>query len=131
MILHLIHCECTNWLPRVQLILSDAEDRRFTPLNRTAHPDVHFGSTLPELLQSFAELRSENIRQLRALTLTDTDLERTALHPEFGTVTLSQLLSTWAVHDLDHLSQIARFMAHQYKDSVGPWKAYLRIVREN
>ena len=72
---------------------------------------------------------AENLAELRALNLTEQDLNRRGLHPELGTVTLSQLLATWAVHDLTHLHQISRIMAHQYREAVGPWTAYLGVMQ--
>ena len=43
-------------------------------------------------------------------------------------MTLSQLLATWVAHDLDHVIQIARVLANQYADAVGPWERYLRVI---
>lgn len=125
---HLIDGEQTNWLPRARIILSDAADRRFAPFDRTRHLDTNRGHTLAELLARFADLRSVNLRELRGLHLTASQLVRTARHPEFGTVTLAQLLATWVAHDLGHLAQIARVMAKQYKQAVGPWEAYLPVL---
>jgi hypothetical protein len=84
------------------------------------------GKRLPELLDEFARLRAENIATLEGWTLTDYDLGLEGRHPEFGPVTLRQLLATWVAHDLAHLGQISRVMAKQYKDAVGPWRRYLR-----
>jgi hypothetical protein len=83
---------------------------------------------LPALLDEFASLRQQNLQALRALNLTDADLDRRGRHPELGVVTLRQLLSTWVAHDLDHIVQISRVLASQYSDEVGPWRAYLRII---
>ena len=68
--------------------------------------------------------------ELRSLKLGGADLERTGRHPDFGEVTLGQLLAAWVVHDLDHVAQIARTMAKVYADAVGPWAAYLSILRD-
>ncbi len=82
-----------------------------------------------QLLDEFKRLRLENINQLKSKELTDLDLERTGVHPAFGEVTLSQLISTWTVHDLNHIAQISRVMAKQYEAEVGPWTEYLRILQ--
>ena len=77
---------------------------------------------------AFAALRRDNLRVLAALSLTRKDFDRRGRHPELGSVTLGQLLATWVAHDLDHLTQVARVLARQYSDEVGPWRAYLRII---
>src|SRR5258708_32230673 len=84
--------------------------------------------SLEQLLDDFARLRSENLAALQALDLQPEDLARRGKHPALGTVTLSQLLATWAVHDLTHVHQLSRVMAHQYRDAVGPWSAYLGVL---
>ena|SRR2546421_11627249 len=126
---HLIHGERTDWIPRARHILA-GETRPFEPFDRTAQFIESEGKSLNELLATFAELRLENVAALLEMNLRDDDLARKGLHPEFGEVTLSQLLATWAVHDLDHLAQIARTMAKVYTDAVGPWQAYLSILRD-
>ncbi|MFN7120173.1 MAG: DinB family protein [Saprospiraceae bacterium] len=126
---HLIHGELTDWMPRAEIILSDKADKRFEPFDRFAQMEASQGKTLHELLQEFKMLRQQNLEQLRAKNLTDKDLERTGIHPAFGEVTLAQLLATWTVHDLNHIAQISRVMAKQYKEAVGPWVAYLRILQ--
>jgi hypothetical protein len=127
---HLIHGELTDWVPRLTLMLSDAEDRRFEPFDRFAQFGASRDKTLGELLLEFAELRRANLDTVRTLGLTASQLDRTGIHPEFGTVTVRQLLSTWTAHDLDHIVQIARVMAVQIGDEVGPWRRYLRVVRD-
>lgn len=126
---HLIHGERTDWIPRARHILA-GETRPFETFDRTAQFRDSQGKSLVELLTTFAELRQENVSALRAMNLTEANLVRRGLHPELGEVTLSQLLATWVVHDLDHVSQIARTMAKVYKDAVGPWTAYLSILRD-
>ena len=126
---HLIHGERTDWIPRARHILA-GETRPFEPFDRTAQFIESEGKSLSELLATFAELRRENVAALLEMNLRDDDLARKGLHPELGEVTLSQLLATWAVHDLDHLAQIARTMAKVYTDAVGPWQAYLSILRD-
>ena len=128
---HLIHCEQTNWIPRIQLILSDTEHRTFTPFDRQGSTLAYKVQSTNELLENFVLARTNSLNQLRSLHLTEEQLARTAIHPDFGEVTLRQLLATWLVHDWDHLAQIARVMAFQYRDEVGPWKDYLRVVRGN
>ncbi len=126
---HLIHGERTDWIPRVRHILA-GETRPFPPFDRTAQFTESHDASLPELLAEFASARQESIATLHSLNLTNQDFIRTGQHPEFGTVTLGQLLATWVVHDLDHVGQIARTMAKVYVDAVGPWKAYLSILRD-
>ena len=126
---HLIHGEKTDWIPRAEQILSDNDDKLFTPFDRFAQFENSRNRDLASLLSEFAELRQANIEKLKSFNLTDTDLQKTGIHPSFGSVTLEQLLATWAVHDLNHLSQIARVMAKQYKDAVGPWIEFLGILR--
>lgn len=126
---HLIDGEELDWMARARIILSEGGGRRFEPFDRTRHLHRNRGADLGELLERFAELRAANLSDLRRLRLTASDLARTGEHPEFGTVTLAQLLATWVAHDLTHVAQIARVMAHQYDDAVGPWKAYLSVLR--
>jgi hypothetical protein len=125
---HLIHGERTDWIPRVRIILADGEARAFDKFDRFAQFAVSKDRPLPALLDELALLRRQNLEELRALKLTDDDLERRGRHPELGVVTLRQLLSTWVAHDLDHIVQISRVLARQYSDEVGPWRAYLRII---
>jgi hypothetical protein len=126
---HLIQGEKTDWIPRMEIILSNKPDRTFEPFDRFAQFDESIGKSLAELLIAFKSLRQKNIAYLNSKNLTDNDLKQTGVHPELGEVTLSQLLSTWTVHDLNHLAQISRIMAKQYKSAVGPWIAYLRILQ--
>jgi hypothetical protein len=127
---HLIHAEKTDWLQRAEIILSASPDKRFVPFDRLAQFGHAQGPSIETLIEEFGERRRANLERLRARRLTDADLDRTGIHPEFGAVTLRQLLSTWVVHDLDHLVQISRVMAKQLTGDVGPWVAYLRVVRE-
>lgn len=126
---HLIHGERTDWMPRARIILEFGEGRAFEKFDRLAQQRESKGKSLPQLLDEFARLRSENVAQLRALNLQPEQLERRGRHPELGVVTLSQLLATWTAHDLTHLHQISRIMAHQYRDAVGPWAAYLGVMQ--
>ena len=125
---HLLHGERTDWIPRVRLILEHGEARPFDRFDRLAQFNDSRGRTLDSLLDDFAAARRDNLRDLAALNLKDADLDRRGTHPGLGIVTLRQLLSTWVAHDLDHVVQIARVMAAQYADEVGPWRAYLRII---
>jgi DinB superfamily len=125
---HLIHGERTDWIPRVRRLLEHGESLTFEKFDRFAQFDESKGKTLASLLDEFAEVRGQSLRDLAALNLTAADLDRRGRHPAFGAVTLRQLLATWMAHDLDHLSQIARVIARQYSDEVGPWRAYLRII---
>lgn len=125
---HLIQGERTDWMPRARMILEFGETRAFEPFDRFAQAGESQSKPLGQLLDEFSRLRSENLNQLRGLNLRPEDLQRRGRHPALGVVTLSQLLATWAAHDLTHLHQISRVMAHQYRQAVGPWSKYLGVM---
>lgn len=127
---HLLHGERTDWKARIEIILGETGDRRFVPFDRFAQLRERGRVPLDELLREFRTLRAANVAYVRALDLGEAQLDRTGIHPDFGQVTLRQLIATWTAHDLDHIVQIARVMARQVGDEVGPWVAYLRVVRE-
>lgn len=126
---HLIYGERADWIPRARIILEFGETRAFEPFDRKGHIKLSQGKTLAQLLGEFARARLESLEQLRALNLGPEDLERRGRHPAFGPVTLSQHLASWAAHDLTHLHQISRIMAHQYREAVGPWRDYLGVLK--
>jgi hypothetical protein len=126
---HLNHGERTDWMPRARMILQFGEARPFEPFDREAQGRESQGKSLGQLLDEFASLRSENLQELRALNLKPEDLARRGRHPALGVVTLSELLATWAAHDLTHLHQISRVMAYQYREAVGPWTRYLGVMQ--
>jgi hypothetical protein len=126
---HLIIGERTDWMPRVRIVLKDGEARPFDPFDRFAQFKESQGKSLDHLLDDFACLRRENLAALQVLNLQQEDLTRRGRHPELGVVTLSELLATWAVHDLTHVHQLSRVMAHQYRDAVGAWSAYLGVLQ--
>jgi len=125
---HLIHGERTDWIPRARIILAQGSERRFTPFNRVAMFEQSKGKSLGDLLDEFQELRTENLRILNEWEIKDEQLGLEGEHPELGTVTLRQLLATWVGHDLGHIAQTARVMAKQYREAVGPWRAYLPVM---
>jgi hypothetical protein len=125
---HLIHGERADWIPRARIILAAGPDRRFQPFDRFAQFQESRGKTLGELLDQFEQLRRDNLAELRGWRLTDAELALTGEHRELGSCTLRQLLATWVVHDLGHLAQTARVMAKQYREAVGPWRAYLPVL---
>jgi hypothetical protein len=125
---HLIHGERTDWMPRAQRILEFGESKAFDPFDRFAQNRESQGKSLPQLLDEFARLRADNLVQVRGLRLQPQDFDRRGRHPTLGTVTLSELLATWAAHDLTHLHQISRIMAYQYRDAVGPWSKFLGVM---
>jgi hypothetical protein len=125
---HMVHGERTDWIPRAQVILAQGAHRRFAPFDRFAQFRESQGRTLGELLDEFTRLRAGNLDTLAGWRLTDAQLALEGEHPELGPVTLRQLLATWVAHDLGHLAQAARVMAKQYRDAVGPWRAYLPIL---
>lgn len=126
---HLLHGEHTDWMPRVHMILEHGEAQTFVPFDREAQNRESVGRTLPELLDAFAAARAHNLNSLCTLNLTPEDLERRGRHPRLGVVTLGNLLSTWGAHDLTHLHQLARILAHQLREEVGPWTAFLGVLR--
>jgi hypothetical protein len=126
---HLIHGERTDWMPRTKMILQFGESRTFDPFDRWAQARESQGKSLGGLLDEFAHLRAENLHELRGLNLPPEDLARRGRHPALGAVTLSELLATWAAHDLTHLHQISRIMAHQYREAVGPWAKFLGVMQ--
>jgi hypothetical protein len=126
---HLIHGERTDWMQRAKRILEFGETRAFDRFDRLAQMRESQGKSLGQLLDEFARVRQENLNELGAMNLRPEDFERRGLHPALGSVTLSQLLATWAAHDLTHLHQISRVMAHQYREAVGPWSAFLGVLQ--
>lgn len=125
---HLVHTERNDWIRRARIVVDQGEDRRFPPVDRLAQFREIGDSSVDELLAEFERLRAASLATLAAWRLTDAQLALQAEHPAFGNVQLRQLLSTWVAHDLAHLAQIARVMARQYREAVGPWRAYLSIM---
>ena len=125
---HLIHAEHTDWIPRAKIILEQGEARAFDPFDRFAMFEDSTGKSVAELLDTFAQLRTQSLQELEGMNLTPALLEKRGRHPEFGVVTMAQLLATWVVHDLGHIRQVVRVMAKQYRDEVGPWRAYLPVL---
>jgi DinB superfamily len=125
---HLIHADRTDWMSRAKTIMQYGDTQPFAAFDRRGHERETQGKSLEDLLDEFARLRSEKLDELRALNLRREDLDRRGRHPALGAVTLSELLATWAAHDLTHLHQISRIMAHQYREAVGPFSAYLGVL---
>jgi DinB superfamily len=125
---HLIEAEDTNWIPRLRHLLEHGESVAFTPFDRAGFVEKSRGKSLAELLEEFARARARSLRELDGLRLTPGDLGRGGKHPDFGRVTLGQLVATWAIHDLNHLGQIAQVLARQHAAAVGPWRAFLGIL---
>ena len=128
---HLIHGDRTDWIPRARIILEHGDTKPFEKFDRLAQVRESKGKSLPQLLDEFARIRAEKLDELRALNLKPQDFERRGQHPALGIVTLSQLLATWAAHDLTHLHQVSRVLAHQYREVVGPWTRYLGVMHCN
>jgi hypothetical protein len=126
---HLLHGEKTDWIERLNIILSDSGNKKFTPFDRFAQFNDSKGKTINDLLKEFKELRQKNMSILKSKNIDESMLNRKGIHPALGEVTLENLLATWVAHDLNHISQIVRVMAKQYKSEVGPWAEYLRIMR--
>lgn len=127
---HLIFGEKTDWLVRIKTVLSNSNNKLFESFDRFAQLEKDQNKSIQELLEEFKLLRKKNLETLRSLNITQKDYSKTGVHPEFGEVTLEQLISTWVVHDLGHIAQISRVMAKQYKEGVGPWINYLGVLRK-
>ncbi len=127
---HLLHGEKTDWIERTRIILFEGPDKTFTPFDRFAQFKDSQGKTLNQLLKEFKTLRQANLKTLESFKITDEMLDKTAMHPSLGQVTLRNLLATWTTHDMNHIYQIVRVMAKHYKTEVGPWVKYLRLVNE-
>ena len=127
-VIHLINGEKTNWVPRMNIILSDIQDKAFDAFVRMEENETTNKKNITNLLNEFKEIRFKNIAVLKSKHLNSGLLKKTGIHPAFGQVILSQLIATWTLHDLNHLSQISRVLAKQYKDEVGPWKQFLPIL---
>ena len=125
---HLIHGERTDWIARGEIILAQGAERRFTPFDRFAQFEESRGKSLVELLDEFARLRAANLETVGRWRLTDAELALEGEHPALGTVTMRELLSTWVAHDLGHIAQVARVMAKQYREAVGPWREYMPVM---
>ena len=128
---HLIDGEETDWIPRARIILAQGVGRRFEPYDRFRHRSRNAGRTLESLLGEFADMRAANVKLLRSWDLTEQQLALEGEHPSLGAVTLRQLIATWVVHDLGHLAQVARVMAKQYREEVGPWVQYLPVLTDH
>lgn len=124
---HLLHVEECDWIDRTRVILEHGTARVFEPVDREAGFAKFEGWPIGDLLDRFATARQRNVDELHVL-VTPSDLDRQGLHPDFGNVTLAQLLATWVVHDFNHVHQIVKTMAKQYRDAVGPWRAFLPIL---
>ncbi len=127
---HLIHGEKTGWIPRLKIILEHGESRPFEPFDRFAMYELSKGRTLADLLDEFERCRAENLAVLQELNLTDLDLAMTGMHPALGVVTARQLLSAWVAHDLNHIHQVAKAMAYQYRDEAQPFSGYMGVMRD-
>jgi len=127
---HLIDGEETDWIPRARIILARGPELRFEPYDRFRHWERNRGRSLESLLDEFTQLRSVNLETLSSWRLQEADLDLPGVHPTFGRVTLRQLLAAWVVHDLGHITQVARVMAKQYRQAVGPWVPFLAVLTD-
>lgn len=126
---HLIHGEKTDWIPRTRRLLEFGESKPFDKFDRLAQERESKGKTLPQLLDEFARLRADALSDLKKLNIQPADLNRRGMHQALGSVTLSELLATWAAHDLSHLHQLSRVMAYQYREAVGPWTRFMGVMQ--
>ncbi|MFC5452867.1 DinB family protein [Paenibacillus aestuarii] len=127
---HLIEAEKTNWIPRLNTILQDGENKPFPPFDRFAHLNDKTAATIEEKLLAFQQIRTVNLAYIRSVIDPAQHFERTGRHPAFGLVKVRELLATWVVHDLTHMAQIVRVMAERYRVDVGPWSEYLGILKK-
>jgi DinB superfamily len=125
---HLIHGEKTDWTVRAKMILEFGNTKTFERYNRFAQYEESKGKPLQQLLDEFAAARTENMIWFKSLNLTEDDLDKKGMHPVLGVVTLRNLLATWVIHDLTHIAQVTRVMAKQYKEEMGPWTEFFRIL---
>lgn len=125
---HFIHGEKTDWVVRAKMILQFGNRQTFEKYDRFAQNEESKGKSLQQLLDEFAAIRKENMIWFKALNLTEQHLDNKGMHPVLGEVTLRNLLSTWVIHDLTHIAQVTRVMAKQYKEEMGPWRQYFRIL---
>lgn len=128
---HLIEAEKTNWIPRLDVILQEGGNKSFPPFDRFSHLNKRLDDPIEQRLVGFKKIRSLNLSKIKSLIDPEVHLEMTGIHPEFGEVKLRELLSTWVVHDLTHISQITRVIAKRYTTDVGPWKEYLSILKKS
>jgi hypothetical protein len=125
---HLIFAEYTDWIPRARHIVEHGDATPFPPFDRAGHKEPSRGKSVAQLLSEFEQARRDSLDALAALKLTETTLDQSGRHPALGPVTLRHLIATWAVHDLNHIAQICKAMAFQYKGAVGPWEQYMSIL---
>ncbi len=125
---HLAWGEVDDWMPRVRRVLARTGEP-FTPFDREAGFDRYAGWPLDRLRDEFRRLRAASLSELDSLALGPAELSLPGRHPEFGPVTLEQLLATWVTHDYAHLTQISRVLARHYGESVGPWRKYFSVLR--
>jgi hypothetical protein len=126
---HLIHGEKTDWIARLRIILQHGPARPFDRYDRYAQFEASRGKTVADLLDEFERLRDGNLKTLLGLRLTPQQFALRGTHPMLGEVTLGNLLATWVAHDMNHVAQIAKCIATQYADAVGPWREYLGILK--
>jgi len=125
---HLIEIEKTGWIPRLEFILQGGEGKTLPAFDRFSHLKDESLRFIDQKLQEFKALRAASIPRLRELIQSDSQLEMTSVHPALGEVKARELISTWTVHDLTHLSQIVRVLAHRYREDVGPWIEFLGVL---
>ena len=124
---HLITSELDNWIPRTRRLLEYGTSMPFDQIDRFKHVGRDDDQTLDQLVDRFASLRAQSLAALADL-VQEGDLDRRGMHAALGEVTLRELLTTWSVHDLDHVSQVFAGMAGSRDADVGPFKVYLGIL---
>ena len=127
---HLVEAESTNWIPRIRHLIKHGESVAFPPFDRVGFVEKSKGKNIAEMLDTFEQARAGSLQDLDELRLTPQDRWRMGTHPDFGRVTLGQLIATWAIHDLNHLGQIVKVLARQHAEAVGPWRAFLGILEK-
>jgi len=123
---HLVHGERYDYIARIQRILSEGDRVPLEKFDRYAMYEESKGKSIDDLLTEFAALRTANLDRVRTLRLEE-HLNDKGLHPVLGPVTMKDLLACWVAHDLNHIHQIAKCMAIQYREEVGPWAKFLGV----
>jgi hypothetical protein len=72
---HLIEGERSDWIPRARIVLAQGLSTTFVPFDRTAHQrSVNVQAPLENLIETFTDLRTDNLATLREWRLTPQQL---------------------------------------------------------
>ncbi|GCE14896.1 DinB family protein [Tengunoibacter tsumagoiensis] len=118
---HLLEAERFLYPVRVQAFLAGEDFVAFDP--EQPHSDLA-SQTPEELVTAFVAYRQDSLDMLQHLQ--NDDLKRSVQHPQLGTVTLVEMLHTWAAHDLMHTVQAERALMQPFMLDCGPWRPFFR-----